>query len=236
MPWLPFFVDENDKKTLVDWLNSQDEIAFIVSTGFKKWKTVSTVDNLENGNHQLWHMRSGDLPRYVTESGEDWMQWDENEETALVPWSANELDGFISNPWEGWTSDSTSLLLGEHPGIFHLDLWTRHVNHGIGRMIDGEFVLERRIYEENKIGLSGFSWSGSRLPFKVPPQHTRDWWENLKRWIAGEAKLLASIPEWEDEGELIEKSSFYAFPAAYLALRNGMSYCSNGFDLTEGLQ
>lgn len=241
MTWLPIFIDEQDKKALLRWLNQQEEIAFIVPTGLKQWKAVSTVDDLPNGRHLLWHTPGGRLPRLVAERGEYWFQ-EEDEEPVLTQWQANNLEGFIVDPWSGWTEEtigaeaSVPYFGAGSPCIIDLDIQTQHELYSECRMVEGVIVKERSIYEENKIGLSGFCWRGGR--YEVTPQQTLSWWEKMKQWVAAEAKLLADFPEKRDEekGELEEAWGFYAFPSAYQALKSGIGYNANGFDLTEGLR
>ena len=84
MPWIPFYADEGDFRVILDWLNQNDEIAFIVSDGPKRWRAVHTVPRLEDSLQIcLWHVPSGPLPlRYPLPSGR------------IDP---------ITDPWSGWT-------------------------------------------------------------------------------------------------------------------------------------
>lgn len=44
MAWIPFYADESDFIKIVDWLNRVEDIAFIVSAGLHKWKTIKDVN------------------------------------------------------------------------------------------------------------------------------------------------------------------------------------------------
>jgi hypothetical protein len=83
MPALSFFVDENDLSILLDRLNADAQIAFIVPQGplgprepgpallwrvgagvghRQRWRAVQTVDGLRDGRQCLWHVPAGPLP------------------------------------------------------------------------------------------------------------------------------------------------------------------------------
>ncbi len=67
MPCISFFADQEDAKVLLDWLNSQEDIAFIVPDTIEdlsqqKWKAIRTIDSFKHGKYSLWHIPGGLLP------------------------------------------------------------------------------------------------------------------------------------------------------------------------------
>lgn len=110
MGWFPVFVDEVDAPQLLDWLNREEDIAFILPEGPKRWKAVHTVPGLKDGCHALWHVPSGPLVR-VKKYG------------IAVP---------IANPWRGWKewqtgADRSKPWFGTvYTAVFWLRLHTRH--------------------------------------------------------------------------------------------------------------
>jgi hypothetical protein len=71
MPWLPIYADEEDFRVIHDWLNQNDEIAFIVSDGPRRWRAVQTVAHLDSARICLWHVPSGPLPLSI----DPWKGW-----------------------------------------------------------------------------------------------------------------------------------------------------------------
>lgn len=61
MPWLPLYIDKPDLIMLIDWLNEENNIAFIVGDGSKRWK-ASNIERYDDIRHCLWHCESGPLP------------------------------------------------------------------------------------------------------------------------------------------------------------------------------
>jgi hypothetical protein len=67
MPWLPFFVAEDDLPVLIDRFNQDEEIAYVVKDapdrpGAQRWRAVRSVETLAMGEHVLWHVPTGPLP------------------------------------------------------------------------------------------------------------------------------------------------------------------------------
>jgi hypothetical protein len=67
MAWLPMYLVEKDLEILNEWLNREDEIAFIVSDGSGKWiaKKEYSIVRAPNYYHDeitIWHIPSGPLP------------------------------------------------------------------------------------------------------------------------------------------------------------------------------
>ena len=48
MPWLPMYIDKLDLEMLINWLNEDINIAFIVADGSKRWKAVNYIERYED--------------------------------------------------------------------------------------------------------------------------------------------------------------------------------------------
>ncbi len=245
MSWLPMYLDRGDVEALAFWLNDQEELAFVVSTGVQSWKVVNCLDQFSDGDYQIWHIPSGPLP--------------------LLSRDPNVPDGVIADPWMGWTGRSegdgraeitmsyliddaggvmttealeslkgldpplpfrpTKPFFGNSPGIIELKLHTRSLLHE-----EGEFEpirkqwTWRRVVDEQVIGLSNFGWIGNHFRMIGHPAHpsTERWWKHLRRWVASRGeKIPRSGPLSGPRPEV------YAFPLALEAIRNGMARSLN---------
>lgn len=210
MAWLPLYLVKQDVEFLNDWLNQEEEIAFLVSNGTSKWiakKQHDIVADMErqkadgyfSGNYlkySLWHVQSGPLPLFGSGSSgklcfnkDDW-----NEEQ-------------IADPWSGWTeiragADSDIPYFGAgHPGIIHL---TIHLSD-----------------DNNEIPMSDFQWIGNH--YKIigsgAEKSTEKFWNKLRRMAK---KIGTHIPR---QNKVESKNEIYAFPLAYKAIQNGRA-CS----------
>ena len=110
MPYLVLYIDETDAKQLLDPLNRDPEIAFIVSNGPGSWIAKKTIESLSAGRYCLWHFPSGPLPLVLGRQ---------------VP------DDLITDPWAGWRevvsgADMTQPYFGPgHPGTIWLTVRTK---------------------------------------------------------------------------------------------------------------
>jgi hypothetical protein len=59
MPWIPIYVNELDAPVLIERLNQAPEIAFIVSDGPQRWRAVTSIQNVPDGDACMWHIPSG---------------------------------------------------------------------------------------------------------------------------------------------------------------------------------
>ena len=153
MPWIPFYADEEDFRVIHDYLNQNEEVAFIVSDGPRRWSATHTIPSMDGVRVCLWHVPSGPLP-------------------LLHPHPSKTVDS-ISDSWSGWTelrtgADSTCPYFGAgHPGV----IWLNHrpkaqrVPDGIG-LSSFEWIGNR------------YSVIGSPAP-KV----TEKFWQRLRRWV-----------------------------------------------------
>jgi len=107
MPWLPIYADFNDFRTIHDWLNASEELAFLVSDGPNRWRAVRTVPALDPDRVCLWHIPSGALP-------------------LLHSHPSLEVSS-ITDPWRGWQelrtgADASRPYFGAgHPGVIWLN-------------------------------------------------------------------------------------------------------------------
>lgn len=159
MPSIPFYADDSDFLGIVEYLNADDDIAFIVSAGPKSWKAVSKV----NFHHlqekiQLWHIAGGPLP--------------------LVDQSRQGKT--IKDPFSGWEDPSPSDL--DHrrtpyfgpgcPVIFEL-------------VISAEGKRDNNAIGISTLGWIGNHYSKIGNP---APESTKEVWERLRKWISKNSK------------------------------------------------
>jgi hypothetical protein len=237
MPQLLFYADTQDAQTILSWLNCENEIAFLTSTGPKQWRALRTVTGCGEGTYFLWHVPCGPLPFMVTETGVD----------EFGPWQSTIQQGFIENPWDGWIERSTIYSRHVFPprysgpnfgvtysGVLRLNLNT-HQRIGSETQFDPVVKREvetRAIRDENIIGLSSFYFPNS---YGQAPNQTVNWWKRLQQWVSQEARLIAqyTAPETDDNGD-IEEFDFWIFPSAYEAITGGREYEDKGWPLQCG--
>jgi hypothetical protein len=71
MPSIMFYADEADLGEIVEYLNNEPSIAFIVSSGPTSWKAVDKVNHhYLHEKTYLWHIPGGKLPLVVS-GGDD---------------------------------------------------------------------------------------------------------------------------------------------------------------------
>jgi len=196
----------DDVALLNNWLNQEDEIAFLVSRGRKKWiatkqhnilgeigiPTFGQDNDLEitsySAQYNLWHIPSGPLPLLA-----------DNLSVSKEGW---QYDSEIFDPWAGWTELRTGAntrvpYFGPgHKGIINLDI---------------------RISNNGEIPMSHFQWIGNhyRRIGHATDETTDKFWAKLKRMVK---KVSTQIPrknatEWKKE--------IYAFPSAYKEIQTG---------------
>jgi hypothetical protein len=107
MPWIPMYLAVDDVAPLSAMLNADEEIAFIVTDGPKRWKAILGLATLPMGPMGMWHIPSGPLPLLAPEEKDD---------------------GWVHDPLSGWNelrtrADPTTPYFGPgHPGVIWLDL------------------------------------------------------------------------------------------------------------------
>ncbi len=199
MPWLPLFLERSDAELLLQRLNEDDEVAFLIANGPKQWKAVKTLSALPDADYSLWHTLGAPLPMLV--------------QGQFAP------EGFVDDPWSGWTErctgdDPTRPYFGAgHPSHVILNVKTR--TDGKPHRLAGEVI-----------GLSGFQWIGERYKSVGGPGAgpTKQWWNRLKHWVSKNAKKIPR--EGPVEGQHAE---IWAFPSALASIAEGKHRAPNPF-------
>jgi hypothetical protein len=160
MPWLPFYADERDFEQILNFLNEDLQITFIVSAGEKQWIAQKKVDSLKQMRYCLWHIPSGPLP--------------------LIQSDSNKEDSLIIEPWKGWEElctgeDSSTPYFGAgHPGVFWLNVRLQ------GRMSSNSIGLSSFEWIGDHYKIVG----------DTTQSITKKWWQSLQRWVKSEAQKI----------------------------------------------
>ena len=110
MSWLPLYADATDIAEVLAYLNDDEECAFVIADGSKRWKAVKIVPRLDDGRHCLWIHSGGPLP-------------------LLRP--NHQPDQLIPDPWNGWTelrsgADPSQPFFGAgHPAVVWFNVRAR---------------------------------------------------------------------------------------------------------------
>jgi hypothetical protein len=230
MPAISFFADERDASILLQWLNLENEIAFIVPERspnplYQKWKAVSTLEQLKDGHYSLWHIPAGPLS---------------------IPQGVN-ADQVIADPWQGWiipqetgsarlytarvypaphpNSHSVPYFGPGHPAEIRLTLWLRYQPYTMNERTTLSTFVSHWIGDRDCLAVSDFQWIGNRYGRAVP--QTQRFWRRLKAWFGRETTRLAPFRN--------QRQSFWVFPSALQKLKGGMAYYARGSDLTEAI-
>ena len=108
MPWLPMYLDHNDLGILSKWLNEEDDISIIRSTGDKEWKAFDEISINSSGRYCLFHKKSGPLP--------------------LLKKNFLGQEMMVKDPFKGWVERRTGANPKQpyfgagHPAIFWLNI------------------------------------------------------------------------------------------------------------------
>jgi hypothetical protein len=106
MAWLPLYATEKDLQNVFRLLSDDEDAAFLVSNGPRKWIATSRCEYSGDAIYCIWHVPSGPLPLLRAQGIEA---------------------GCVDNPWGGWTeqrtvADPTTPYFGAgHPGIIWLN-------------------------------------------------------------------------------------------------------------------
>jgi hypothetical protein len=201
MGWIPLYLVKQDIEVLNDWLNKEEEIAFLVSNGEGNWiakqqckiideigtQTFEGSRNFQIANfveYNLWHIPSGQLP--LLGNG--------------TP------DTFITDPWVGWTENKQGAnhrvpyFGAGHPGIISLRI---------------------ELADNGEIPMSGFGWIGNhyRMSGSGAEKSTELFWRKLRRMVK---KVATQIPRTNSPNR---KEEIFAFPKAISEIENGRA-CS----------
>jgi hypothetical protein len=200
MAWTPMYLLSEDVAILNDWLNQEDEIAFLVSNGKNKWiatKQHDIMGDIEKqkfgktnfAEYKLWHVPSGPLP----------LSWTRG---VIKSKQHSEDDVKISNPWAGWTE----IMIGANSRVPYF---------GAGH--PGVISLVIKISNDGEIPMSSFGWIGNHYKIigNAADPTTEMFWNKLKRMVK---KIGTHIPRSNSAGG---KKEIYAFPVAYKEIQNG---------------
>jgi hypothetical protein len=96
---------ESDLQVIADYLNEDSDLAFVISDGPRRWRTVNRIDRVTAGHHALWLKPAEPLP--------------------LVGRSERERDTPIVDPDGGWEERVASAVpgqpfFGSHPSVIWL--------------------------------------------------------------------------------------------------------------------
>jgi hypothetical protein len=164
MEWLPMYLDAADLAVLKSDLDEDQEIAWLVGQGTSRWKAVSRIHELSDGDRLLWHVPSGPLP--------------------LLPASIGGETEPILDPWAGWTerrpgaNRSTPYFGPGHPGVIKLNIQLH--------------PRPNRVDPPGAIGMSGFQWIANyyRSSGKPAAATTQKWWSRLRASVKRQARLI----------------------------------------------
>jgi hypothetical protein len=208
-----FFADEDDVPLLLNRLNEDPELAFIVrndqtSAIASRFKAVKQVPRLADGDHRLWHFAGHPL--------------------------SPERDGIGpgDDPWAGWVQVVEPLprvgRLGAVPSsVMHLQLWSRHRPYSEEDLQSLPAAVSWWTEGQELLASSHVSWVGNRYASIGAPAHpaTLKWWARFQRWMRTNATPL----------KVDKRVTFWAFPSALRRLRSGIAYYANNWDLDHCL-
>ncbi len=163
MPWLPFYADKDDFRVVHNYLNQNEELAFIIPNGPHRWRAVHTVPRMVGVRICLWHVPSGPLP-------------------LAQPYPSKTVD-YISDPWRGWTQLRTDTdptcpyLRGNHPGL----LWLNH--RPTAQQFSDGIGLSSFEWIGNKFSIIG----------SPAPKVTERFWQSLRRWAKKSTVMIPRV-------------------------------------------
>jgi len=237
--WLPFFVDEQDIRVLLDRLNSDPDVAFIVPNGplesdedreraIRKLleqsgqtgaTRVVTMGRLDTGHRQQWRavktvdaLADGHHALWYKPAGPLPLLKADRASNQPIP-----------DPFAGWTEEIPDgqgfrpYFGPSSPADIRLTVWTRH-----------------RPYtpEERKTAREAIShWMGDHDHLVASDfQHlaaSDAWLARLEVWMSTVAVRLGSAQAQE---------TWWAFPSALRKLKAGTQYYANGFNLDRSIR
>lgn len=164
MPEMILYITRSDSGVLLDWLNDEEPIAWIIKSGQSgldyRWRAVDRLEALAPGEYCLWHKATGPLN---------------------IPSGDPEVaDALVGDPYSGWSqrldsADAETPWFGSNlpgPYAFRFRPSGRAATDSIGR--------------------SGFSWLADRYrPIGLPAvPAARSWWRRLGRFVKARAKPI----------------------------------------------
>ena len=163
------YLTPSDADTIVEWLNNEIDIAWIIKDSqagnVVRWRAVHTIEKMTAREYCLWKIGAGNL---------------------RIPSGALDVeDSIVLDPFKGWEqtlarpSDDTPWFGQDAPETFTFRFKENGKEH------------------ENSIGRSGFYWIGNyfRAIGNGAPEECSKWWERLRRFVK---KNAIGIP-WPGE-------------------------------------
>jgi len=195
--WLPMYLEPADLARLVEHLDEDPEIGWIVHDG-GRWVARQHLDRQPPPRICLWHIPSGPLPLLVP-----------------IPstqrpggFGAVEDRGLIKDPLAGWDDPFRGELeeprFGSPPGIIWFNLRVR------GGPSDRP--------GQARIRISSFEWIGRHHAVlgSAPTPSTTSWWRALRRWVARYAVRVTYAGPLGGP-----RPQVFAFPGALEAIKAG---------------
>jgi hypothetical protein len=232
--WLPFFADDQDVRILLDRLNADPDVAFIVPNGplesnedreraIRKLleqsgrtgqTTITTLGRLDTGHRQQWRA----VKTVDALADGDHALWYKPARPLPLLKGDRTSDQPIADPFIGWTEEVPNgqgfrpYFGPSSPADIRLTLWTRH----------RPYTPDERKTVREQISY----WMGAHDYLVASDfQHVAAsdaWLVRLERWMSTVAVQLGG-PRLED--------TWWAFPSALRKLKTGMRYYANGYNL-----
>jgi hypothetical protein len=254
MPSLSFFIDEDDLYLLIDRLNADPEIAFIVPDD-PLWPEDGRRDQTPGSWGHARSLRLGvrvgedGKPELYGERGHD-QRWKAVQAVDALKDGQHSLWHVPAGPlpllkrYAGPQPPTRPLVAppdspipdpwagwtappGFGPGChpwIRLALWTRHRPYTEQERTSLHELISFWFGNDDMLVVSGFQWTGSH--FRPAPTQTQQWWNRMRGWVDRTAVKLRADPS----------SCFWAFPSALRKLKNGMRYYSRNFDLDDTIR
>jgi len=203
MRWIPMFLHQDDTKILLEIINQEEDLVFIVPNQilksriekYYKWKAVQTLNDLEHLMISLWHVPSGPISYNL-----------KNGPTELV-----------KNPFEGWETPDRII----HSHLFKTTPSLSEIHTGI-------FDLRYAASQGDTVGRAAIDWTASDLSDynEQPIKSTIDLWNRLEKNIEDKCKL--KVPRTESDSDTL----INCFPGAKKFIDNGGIRKTNSIPFT----
>ena len=151
------YITSTDSQSILEWINKEDEIAWIVNDSRKgnsyRWVAKRKIDSLKSREYCLWRIGTGPL---------------------RIPSGSNETpDTEILDPFAGWeqildTEEATRPWFGSASPETFVFTFREHGRKG-----------------KKAMGRSGFTWIGNYFSSigNPAPMECEKWWNKLKRYV-----------------------------------------------------
>jgi hypothetical protein len=234
---LSFFADEQDARILLDQLNADPEIAFIVPDGprlpppnqpmpapppiGRRTGLVATlaVDPCGWGSNGYWQRWRTVRPVDGLKDGEHTLWHIPAGPLVSGPGPGRERHP-IPDPWLGWSSERPVCAPNLMPAAtIRLNLVTRYAAYTAQERATLRSLVSYWIKRDLLVA-SDFQWTGGSL-------QTARWVASLEDWFSRNAVRLH-----DDRGV----QDFWAFPSALQRLKSGLPYDARNFDLDQSIR